>query len=65
MNKETLIAKRTELEKTFNNVQTKVGELNQELLRLQGEYRLVDSQIKELEALETPAVSVESEGKKK
>lgn len=65
MNKDTLIAKRTELEKTFEDVKTKVGELNQELLRLQGEHRLVVSQINELEALEAPAVSVESEGKKK
>lgn len=49
MDKETLVTKKSELEKRFEEVIKQKDNCQVELLRLQGEYRAISTLIEELE----------------
>lgn len=55
MDKKSLEAKRTELENSFNNIKEQINNLTSEMYRVQGEHRLLTSQIDELDKETKPA----------
>ncbi len=59
MNKVDIEAKQAVLQSKFDELQKQRTDINEELLRLQGEYRALSSLLSELE--ETPSVKVKGE----
>lgn len=54
MNKEQLLNRKEQIQTKFNEVERKRGEAETEMARLQGEFRLINDLLKELEPTAAP-----------